>query len=75
MYQALYLKRDPMYVFLNLKFMYQIAGTALSVTFLSSELCTPAILKINASHKTLAFSVDFFKQANYKQRLKQKNEM
>ena len=31
MYQALHLERNPMYVFLNLKFMYQMAGSALSL--------------------------------------------
>ena len=30
-YQALHLERNPMYVFLNLKFMYQIAGAVLSL--------------------------------------------
>ena len=37
-------------------------------TLLSNELCTPAILKINAFRWTLSFSADFFKQAKYKQR-------
>ena len=31
MYQALHLERNPMYVFLNLKFMYQMAGAVLSL--------------------------------------------
>ena len=31
LYQALHLERNPMYVFLNLKFMYQMAGVVLSL--------------------------------------------
>ena len=31
MYQTLHLERNPMYVFLNLKFMYQLAGAVLSL--------------------------------------------
>ena len=31
MYQALYLERNPMYVFLDLKFMYQMAGASKSL--------------------------------------------
>ena len=31
MYQTLHLERNPMYVFLNLKFMYQMAGSVLSL--------------------------------------------
>ena len=31
MYQALHLERNPMYVFLNLKFMHQMAGAVLSL--------------------------------------------
>ena len=31
MYQALHLERNPKYVFLNLKFMYQVAGAVLSL--------------------------------------------
>ena len=30
MYQAFHLERNPMYVFLNLKFMYQMEGAVLS---------------------------------------------
>ena len=36
------------------------------ITLLSSKLSTPTILKLNAFHSMLAFSVDFFKQARYK---------
>ena len=31
MYQAFHLERNPMYVFLNSKFMYQMAGAVLSL--------------------------------------------
>ena len=31
MYQAFHLERNPMYVLLNLKFMYQMAGAVLSL--------------------------------------------
>ena len=31
MHQALHLERNPMYVFFNLKFMYQMAGAVLSL--------------------------------------------
>ena len=31
MYQALHLERNPMYVFINLKVMYQMAGAVLSL--------------------------------------------
>ena len=41
MYQTLYLKRDPMYVFLNLKFMYQVAGAVLSLSHFFQVNCAP----------------------------------
>ena len=36
-----------------------------------SELCSPVSLKVDAFCQTFAFSVNFYKQVNYKRRLRQ----
>ena len=33
MYRVLHLERNPMYVFFNLKFMYQMSGTVLALLY------------------------------------------